>query len=329
LEYPGTRLLVKVAQLYHLEGLNQDEIARQVGVSRSKVSRMLKEARERGLVEVSIHYPARFSLDLERRLESELGLREAVVVNSGGVADGHGLSSIAGAASDYLLRVLKPGDVLGVSGGELMSVMAELMPATAVDDVTVVQVGTAVAYLGERAALSAAEVALQVAQKLGSIARLVLIPVPFLLDSQTIRDALLRDSGVRRAMARLASCTVAVVGIGTLEQRKVLPVPEEELTELRQIGAVGEICTRFFDANGCPCTTSLDGRMLALDLSAFREVPLVIGVAAGVHKAAAILGAVRGGYLKALVTDDATAKELLALAAERISGGGVWLGRPA
>jgi DNA-binding transcriptional regulator LsrR (DeoR family) len=310
----GTRLLVKVAQLYHLQGLNQDQIGRQVGVSRSKVSRMLKEARERGLVEVSIHYPARFSLDLERQLESELGLREAVVVNAGGQP----LSSIAGAASDYLLRVLKPGDVLGISGGETIAIMAQLMPAAVVDNVTVVQLGTAVAYLGERAAYSSEEVALQVALKLGSIQRLVLIPVPFLLDSETIRDALLCDTGVKRAMGRLASCTVAVVGIGTLESRghhrRVLPVTDEDLTELRQVGAVGEICTRFFDARGEPCMTSLDRRMVALDLRELRTVPLVIGAACGTHKAAAILGAVRGGYVKSLVTDQATATELLALA---------------
>jgi deoxyribonucleoside regulator len=338
LEDLGTRLLVKVAQLYHLQGLNQDQIGRQVGISRSKVSRMLKEARERGLVEISIHYPGRFSLDLERQLESELGLREAVVVNVGGVAGAPGLSSIAGAASDYLLRVLKPGDVLGLSGGATVSLMAQLMPA-AVENITVMQLGTAVAYLGDRATYSSAEVALQVAQKLGSMERLVLIPVPFLLDSETIRDALLRDTGVRRAMARLASCTIAVVGIGTVEseseaaerigarhsgngrthssdvtRRQVVPVTDEDLSELRQAGAVGEICTRFFDASGQPCITSLDRRMVAIDLDQFRAVPLVVGVASGKQKARAILGAVRGGYIKSLVTDDATAKELLRLA---------------
>jgi deoxyribonucleoside regulator len=312
----GTRLLVKVAQLYHLQGLNQDQIGRQVGVSRSKVSRMLKEARERGLVEVSIHYPARFCLDLERQLESELGLREAVVVNGGGVAGGQALSSVAGAASDYLLRVLKSNDVLGVSGGATLSAMAQLMPAAVVDNVTVVQLGTAVASLGDRAAYSSAEVALQVAQKLGSIERLVLIPVPFLLDSETIRDALLRDTGVKRVVARLASCTTAVVGIGALEE---LSVAGEDVDELRQVGAVGEICSRFFDTRGEPCMTSLDRRMVALDLCAFRTVPVVIGVACGQHKAPAILGAVRGGFVKSLVTDQATARELLALA--RLSSG--------
>src|SRR5262245_5924262 len=155
-EGQGTRLLVKVAQLYHLQGLNQDQIGRQLGVSRSKVSRMLKEARERGLVEISIHYPARFALYLERRLEAELGLREAVVVNAGGVAGGQVLSSVAGAASDYLLRVLQPGAVLGVSGGETVTLTAQLTPASAVENVIVVQLGTAVAYLGEGVAYSSA-----------------------------------------------------------------------------------------------------------------------------------------------------------------------------
>jgi deoxyribonucleoside regulator len=336
----GTRLLVKVAQLYHLQGLNQDQIGRQLGLSRSKVSRMLKEARERGLVDISIRYPAQFSLDLERRLESELGQREAVVVNTGGVFGTQVLSSVAGAASDYLLRVLQPGDVLGVSGGETVALTAQFLPAATIANVRVVQLGTAAAYLGDRAAYSSAEVALQVAQKLGTTHRLVLIPIPSLLDSETIRDALLRDTGVRRAMAFLASCTVALVGIGSSDglpsqdqRRQVLPVGEAEVAELRSVGAVGEICTRFFDTGGEPCVTSLDRRMVALDLKQLRAVPLVIGVACGKQKAAAILGAVRGGYVKSLVTDDITATEVLALAGAptgthaRNSGVGVPAGR--
>jgi len=328
----ATRLLVKVAQLYHLQGLNQDQIARQVGVSRSKVSRMLKEARERGLVEISIHYPARFSLDLERRLESELGLREAVVVNAGGVIGSRG--SVAAAAADYVLRVLQAGDVLGVSGGETVALTAQVLPAFSVSSVNVVQLGTAIAYLGDRAAFSSAEVARQVAQKLGSLDRLTLIPIPSLFDNESIRDALLRDTGVKGAMALLGSCTVALVGIGAIDacvhlslatdgapfaplrpdcRKQVLPVADEEVDELREAGAVGEICARFFDTDGEPCITSLDRRMVALNLNQLRGVPQVIGVACGTHKAAAILGAVRGGYVKSLVTDDATATEVLAL----------------
>ena len=335
----GTRLLVKVAQLYHLQGLNQDQIGRQCGVSRSRVSRMLKEARERGLVEVSIRYPTRFALDLERRLEAELGLREAIVVTAG--VGGQVLGSLAAAASDYLLRMLQPGDVLGVSGGESVTLTAQVMPASTVDGVNVVQLGSGVAYLGERVACSSAEVALQMAHKLGSMDRLVLIPVPSVLDTETIRDALLRDTGVQRAMALLASCTVALVGIGALGsvaetstaehsstdsvtdqsdyrlghcRPRPLPVTADEAAELRAAGAVGEICARCFDMEGNPCVTALDRRTVALDLRQLRDVPLVIGVARGREKAAAILGAVRGGYVKSLVTDDVTAMDVLARA---------------
>lgn len=97
-------------------------------------------------------------------------------------------------------------------------------------------------------------------------------------------------------------------------RRQRLPATPDELVELRAVGAVGEICARFFDVEGRPCNTTLDRRMVALDLRQLREVPLVVGVAYGRQKDAAILGAVRGGYVKSLVTDDATATAVLALA---------------
>src|SRR5205823_5527569 len=100
----------------------------------------------------------------------------------------------------------------------------------------------------------------------------------------------------------------------------LLPVTEDEVAELRNAGAVGEICARFFDIDGQACVTSLDRRTVGLDLSQLRAVPLVIGVACGKHKANAILGAVRGGYVKSLVTDDVTATEVLALAPSVTTG---------
>lgn len=312
------RLLVKVSELYHVEGLNQVQIARQLGVSQSKVSRSLREARESGVVEVVIHYPTQFSLELERQLESEFGLHEALVINADGLVGNQVHSVVTRAAADYVVRVLQPGDVLGVSGGEALTRVAQVIPAGAITGVSVVQLGGALIYPGRGPAYPSPEVALQLAQKLGSIDRLVLIPVPSLLGNGRIRDALLSDDGVRHAMTLIASCRVALVGIGALDPLSRYPgslaFTEGEVMELRMHGAVGEICTRFFDIHGKPCSTSLDQRLVALDLNQMRSVPLVIGVAYGKSKAAAILGALRGGYLKTLVTDDGTAAEVLALA---------------
>jgi DNA-binding transcriptional regulator LsrR (DeoR family) len=94
----------------------------------------------------------------------------------------------------------------------------------------------------------------------------------------------------------------------------VLPVTDAEVAEVQHAGAVGEICSKFFDAAGEPCVTSLDRRMVALDLKQLRAVPLVVGVAYGEQKATAILAAVRGRYVKSLVTDDVTAATVLTLA---------------
>jgi deoxyribonucleoside regulator len=249
--------------------------------------------------------------------------------------------------------------VLGVSGGETVALAAQMMPACAVENVSVVQLGSGVAFLGDRLTYSSAEVALQAAQKLGSMDRLMLIPIPPLFDNEAIRDALLCDTGVQQALALLASCTVALIGIGALEggaqvsglspgsigvvepqddangatgvsesvaagvrswrshRRPLQPVTADEVVKLRGAGAVGEICTRFFDIAGQPCATALDRRMVGLNLVQLRAVPLVVGVACGRQKAAAILGAVRGGYVKSLVTDDVTAAAVLALARAR------------
>ena len=94
-------------------------------------------------------------------------------------------------------------------------------------------------------------------------------------------------------------------------------------TVLSRSRSVGEICTRFFDVEGRPCVTALDRRLVALDLNQLRAVPLVVCVASGTSKAAAILGAVRGGYVNSLVTDDVTAAEVLTLARPFSGGAGV------
>ncbi|MDE3075153.1 MAG: winged helix-turn-helix transcriptional regulator [Chloroflexota bacterium] len=312
------RLLVRVAQLYYLQDLNQEEIARRCNVSRSKVSRLLKEARDSGIVEIVIHPPAAFSLELERQLEAEFSLQEAVVVNGGVVVGNDVLGVVASAAADYLQRVLKPGDVLGVSAGQTIARIVQALPVRAYDNVSVVQVGSVGVRVGAPVAYSGRELASQLARKLGCLDRLTTFPVPSVFDSQAIRDAILADTGVKQALAQLENCTIALVGIGAFEPLSgiagSLGITPDEMGELRAQGAAGEICTRFYDIHGIPCRTSLVKRHVGIDLEHLRSTPLVIGAACGSAKLAAILGALHGHYVKVLITDDATAIKLLALA---------------
>lgn len=311
-------VLAKVAQLYYLDGLDQGQVAGRIGVSRSKVSRMLREARERRIVEIIINYPTVSFPELEKELEARFALRESVVVN-GRTLSGYDIrGAIARATSDYLLRILKPGDVVGVAGGETLARVAQALPAKGGITLSVVQLGGAAAFAGGSVSIGSQETATQLARKLACLDRLFTLSVPAVVDNELIRDAILGDTGVKQALLQLEKCTVALVGIGSAELLSRIPrsmgITEPELAELRALGAVGEICMRFFNSEGKPCTTSLEKRLVGIDLRQVRSIPLVIGVASGSHKAAAILGALCGGYVKALVTDDVTAEEVLSRA---------------
>ena len=150
------------------------------------------------------------------------------------------------------------------------------------------------------------------------------LPAPGVVGSKASRHALLDDPFVAAAMRWMEEITLAIVGIGALTPSKLLAASgnvftEEELHELQELGAVGDICLRFFDADGVPVGSPLDDRVIGLDLEQLRKPKRAVGVAGGPRKFAAIQGALRGRFVNVLVTDRFTA--------ERLAGD--WSGIPA
>jgi DNA-binding transcriptional regulator LsrR (DeoR family) len=152
------------------------------------------------------------------------------------------------------------------------------------------------------------------------LARLVqgeahLLPAPGLLDSKEAADVLTQDPHVRETMALFDRITVALLGIGSLEPSSWLvgsgnTLSIEELQSLEDKGAVGNICLRFYDANGEEIKNGFSSRVFGLELERLKSIPMVIGIACGKQKRRAILGALRGGWIKVLVTDQFTAESL-------------------
>jgi DNA-binding transcriptional regulator LsrR (DeoR family) len=118
------------------------------------------------------------------------------------------------------------------------------------------------------------------------------------------------------AIARRAD--VALVGIGSLhpEESSLLRagyLDEGALAQLRTQGAIGDICARHYDALGSVLDIELNRRIVGIELNDLRNIDRVIAVAGGASKAEAILGALRGGYVNVLVTDDAAAQKVIEL----------------
>jgi DNA-binding transcriptional regulator LsrR (DeoR family) len=166
--------------------------------------------------------------------------------------------------------------------------------------------------------LHATQLTRRLANPLGGVA--TLLPAPGAVGSAEARRVMLKDRYVQEAMALFKSMTVALVGIGAVTPSKMLAASgnvfsAKELKSLSERGAVGDICLRFFDAQGAPVVTPLDERVIAIELSDLQRVDRVVGIAGGRRKLAAIRGALRGRRINVLITDRNTAERLVKSAA--------------
>ena len=307
------RLLTKVARLYHEKGVRQPEIATQLHVSQARVSRLLKEAAERGIIRTVVVPPPGVHSDIEDVLAEKFGLKDVVIVDvEGNVADT--ISALGSGAAAYLDTTLIGGDVIGVSSwsATLLAAVEVMRPKrTQVVD-SVVQV---VGGIGSPA------VQMQATRLTGRLAEVtgaspVFIPSPGLVGSPALRAALMADPGVQAVLEMWSQLTVSLVGIGTLEPSPLLrrsgnSLAPEEQKELRDAGAVGDVCLRYFDANGSAVDSSFDQRVIGIGREDLLTVPRRVGVAGGAEKTDAIRAAVLGGWVNILITDLEVAKALV------------------
>jgi DNA-binding transcriptional regulator LsrR (DeoR family) len=309
------RLMTKVARLYHEHGVRQPEIARRLHISQARVSRVLKSAQEAGIVRVVVVVPEGVQTELEEALEQRYGLRDAVVVDCFDDGDDGVLYDLGVAAAGYLEATMTGGDVVGISSwsSTLLAAVDAMRPLPRTGAERALQLFGGV---GNPAAEGhAARLTQRFAELTG--ARPTFLLAPGIAASREVRDALLQDQFVAAALNELDDVTLALVGIGSLEPSTLLQssgniVPEAELAELGKLGAVGDICLRFYDEQGRNVPSEVDERVIGVTLDQLRNVDRCVGIAGGPRKYEAIRGALLGGLVNVLITDHVTAERLVA-----------------
>lgn len=304
-------LMAKVADLYYRRRFTQQDIADRLGLSRPTVSRLLQRSRTEGIVRIEIALPDNAHHQLEADLEERFGLREALVVSARGASAAASRRALGEAAAAYLDRALAGGECVGISWGTTL--------AAVIDHVRPRRLHTTVLPLAGGLGQAAPHIhANELAWRLAAAheGRAQLLHAPAIVAHSGIRTALLSDPAVRRVLERASLAQVALVGIGALVPSSTLiqsgHLSAAEVAALRRRGAVGDICTRPFTAGGGCAGGALENRIVAIDLAALREIPVVIGVAGGPEKTDAILGALTGHLITVLVTDDVSASAVLA-----------------
>ncbi len=308
------RLMTRVARLYHGEGVKQPEIAARLRLSQPKVSRLLRQAQEEGIVRITVRAPMGTHPDLELALEQRYGLQDAEVVDVGIDDAEHITRDLGDAAAFHLEQTVRSGDLIGVSSwsATLLAMVDAMHQVRDVSDVRLVQI---LGGGGDPAAEGhATHLVRRLADLLGADA--TFLPAPSSVSSAKARRVLLEEPFVRRATALFDELTVALVGIGGLQPSGLLAssgnvFSADELSLVRAAGGVGDIGLRFLRADGRPVPTSLNERVIGIELEQLKRVPRAIGVAGGPSKVLAIRAALIGGWINCLITDRTTAERLL------------------
>ncbi len=314
------RLMTKVARLYHEQGVRQPEIADRLNISQPRVSRLLKRAVETGIVRTTVISPPGVFGELESEIERAYDVREVVVVDTGDEDNEVALTpSLGAAAAHYLETSLLGGERIGVSSwsSALLATIDSMQPRHTHHCDSVVQV------LGGLGAPSAQTRATHLVSRLVALtgATPLYLQAPGLVASSTVRRALMKDASIAVAVDAFAGLTVLLVGIGSLMPSQLLrasgnAIGDEDEKRLRQQDAVGDVCMRFFDAQGRALKSHLDDRVVGIDSKTLRNIPRRVGVAGGSRKHEAIRGALLGGWINVLVTDLSTATYLAGAAPE-------------
>lgn len=317
------RLITRIARLYHEQGIRQPEIAAQLNLSQPMVSRLLRAAQREGIVRTTVAVPGGVYPELEESLESIYGLREAIVADVLSDSEDDILRDLGSAAALYLETTLAAGgETVGISSWSetLLRMVTSMQPLSRARGSRVVQI---LGGIGNPAAeVHATRLTERLAFLLKGEAHF--LPAPGVTGTAESTAAFLSDPFVARTVARFDELTVALVGIGALHPSRLLAqsgniFAEAELEALDDLGVVGDICLRFFDADGTPVRSGFDDRVIAATLEQLRRVPRSVGIAGGPAKLDAIRGALAGGWINVLITDRFTAERLAAVEREPLA----------
>jgi len=302
------QLQARVAWYYYIGGMTQQEIGDRLGLTRLRVNRLVGQARTDGTVRIDVRLPLASCVALEERLKTRLGLDDVAIVPT--VPDPDAQQQAIGEAAGRLLDpLLKDGIGLAVGWGRTLRAAAHRLtprrfPASWV---TALMGG-----LTRGSGINTFEVATEFARVLS--AECYYVAAPIYCPSTESRSTLLTHYGLAEVMRRAREGQIALVACGDLTPRSLLAsthIVSECVPELRRAGAVGDLLGTFLDADGRPIAHPLNGRVMAVSPAELKAYPISILASGGSEKLPVVRAIVRAGYVRRLVTDEATGEGLL------------------
>ena len=309
-------LLADIAEMYYQEGKNQAEISKIVGLTRSAISRLLTEARKKGIVEINIHRPLSFDTRLESALKKKFNLVGIRVIKcNAGLSDEELKKRLGKVAAAELSTLIKPGMTIGVSWGTTVKNIINAYEGPPVPDTRVTQLLGVLGFT--RLSYSGHTLVEILANKLGG--QSTYLYTPFIVETEDTATMLKNDLSIKEALANAKKSDLAILGIGStkadycsLYQRQ--HITKADLTDITSKQAVGDVNGQFFTIEGTSADVAFHKRLISISKEDLSNIPIRFAAAGNPEKAEAILGAMRAGFVNYLTTENITAAQILELA---------------
>lgn len=308
------KFLAKVAYLYYEKEMTQSQIAMELNMDRTTVSRMLKQGKKAGIVQIKIAGFDSKIFALELWLKEKYQLKHLEIVPTD-VADSEQEKEekLAKAASFFLKKIMENGLVVGVAWGATIGRMIQEIENKRLNDTIFVPIVGGPSQINSRYHVNT--LVYEMARKFQG--KSIFINATVVQETKEVRDAIFGAAYFQELKDYWSKLDLAIVGIGGLlsyqeSQWRDLLI-ESDYQELKLREAVGDSCCCFFDSEGKVLKGDLTGRTIGLDLEQLGRIPCVLGVARGKKKSRAILAMLKKGYINALVTDEETIRTVIAL----------------
>lgn len=310
-------LLASVSSLYYEHDMTQSEIAERLFTSRSKISRLLKEAREKKVVEIIIKEPWERLLDLENKFMKIFGLKDVRIINTKCAPYETTLNKLGEIAAYYVDSVINKNTILGMSWGNTIYHTVNSLKSNKNIPLTVVQIMGAA--LKDKPEIDGIDLAKQFAKTYGG--KYHYLYAPLFVEDKEMKEKLIRDPYISDTLSLAKKATIILTSVGSIDSTISNPAWHAYINSytqyaLQSSGAVGHIGGHFYDINGKDVDSAVNYNIIGIDLEDFSKASNVICVAGSMEKAKAILGAIRGGYIKTLIIDDTAALKILEISGE-------------
>ncbi len=307
-------LVLKAASMYYLEKHSQKDIAESLNISVPTVSRLLKRAKEEGIISFVMPAPYCQCLELEKELRLRYGLKEVIVVPPSDEERSplEVKKAVALEGARYVQRMIKPDDILGIAWGGTMYELIQYLNPCQKTAATFVTLHGSITSCNSKFDVNT--LVRRIAMAFGG--KQYAISTPGLLSSAQEAEKMRQRKDIAYVFSLFEKISFSVSGIGSFYPEPTSPLSqlsylsEQEYQTLSAYSPYGDLILRFIDENGSECPGDLARRTLAIGLETYRKIPRKLIAASGTHKAHTLKAALKGGLADVLIIDYALAKKL-------------------